>query len=315
MNRLFWSLFTIGLLLAWGGCTDILETDISEDEVVIRLPLDSTTSTQSVQTFWWEELDGADAYRLTVVSPSFDNIQRRALEVVVAADATSYDTTLISGTYQWTLVGENGGYSSQPVIYTLFVESDTSSDLTTKSILLTSPASNTNTNESTIDFRWDPMANALNYTIQVASPDFSDNGNILLNELTEDNNFSATFSEGDYRWRVRGENNTSVSPYSERAFSIDQTAPSAPQLSAPADDAEVTLPVTLSWTPDATSSQDTLYIFSDSLSNNQILKLGTTSTSYSFNDSSFTEYFWRVRSIDAAGNVGGFSGWRKFIVQ
>ena len=313
MNKILLGLVSLTLVLAM-ACTDILETDISEEEITILLPLDSTTSTQAVQTFWWEALDGATSYQLTIVSPDFANIQKRVLDATIT-DGTSLDTTLADGTYQWTLIGKNSGYETKKKIYTLFVESDTSNDLSTKTILLTAPDNDLVTNEATITFKWDEMPNADQYTLQVASPDFSDNGNILLNELLEDNDYSSTFSEGTYRWRVRGENNRGVSPYSERGFTIDQTAPAAPQLDSPANNAQVNLPVVLRWIPDSGSAKDSLYIYKDSLQTAPILQLETSQTSYSFNDNTYPFYFWRLRSVDEAGNVGDYSGLRKFLVQ
>ncbi len=306
----------LALLLAFLGqwaCSDVLEVDLSEEAVTVITPLDSAQNTQSVQNFWWEELDGADTYLLPLVSPSFDNIERRVLEASVST--TTFDTSLTSGAYQWTIQGVNEGFESKAEIRTLFVNNDSTSNLANKIVFLTSPAADAATPDSQLTFRWDAVSNAETYTFQIASPDFSDLNNIQVNELTENTSLTATLTEGDYSWRVRAENTTSVSPYSERQLTVDNTPPNAPILTSPGDDATVSLPVTLSWTPDNSSSEDEVFVYSDSTQNNIILQTTTTQTSLSFNNAAVTTYYWRVRSIDPAGNVGAFSSQRTFSTQ
>ncbi len=314
MKKYFGGLALLLALFYGWGCSDVLVVDISEDSVVVITPLDSAQSSQAVQNFWWEELDGADSYLLTVVSPSFDDIQRRVIEASITG-TTSYDTTLTSGAYQWAIQGVNEGYESKNDIYTLFISNDSTSNLANKIVFLTSPAADAATRDSQITFRWDEVDNADSYTLQIASPNFSDLNNIQLNELIENNSLTATLSEGSYRWRVRAENSTSVTPFAERGLSIDQTAPSAPVLISPGDGATVILPSNLSWTPDNSSSKDEVFVYSDSTQNNIVFQTETTETNISFNDSSFSTYYWHVRSVDPAGNVSAFSSLRSFLAQ
>ena len=77
----------------------------------------------------------------------------------------------------------------------------------------------------------------------------------------------------------------------------------------------VAIPSLLSWDFDASSSMDTLYIYTDSLISPPILEVATTDADFELEDTSSDVYFWRVRSVDTAGNTSIYSSLRKFYTQ
>ncbi len=300
-------------LLFLFACNDFLEEDISKDEVILLAPTDHATVPQGEVVFNWEELEGATSYRLQVVTPSFDSIVEFVADTEIT-EGFSTQITLAPGQYQWTVTGVNFGYETgTKKIFNLSVESDTAMDLSGSLLILLAPALDAETNEQTTVFQWQPLTFADSYNFQLASPDFSNNAYILTNELVEGTSLTKTLNEGTYQWRVRGQNNSSVSSFTERKLVIDRTPPGQPILDAPANAATVSFPVQLSWNSDLQSIGDTLYVYKDSLLSNQVLKLFTTQTSYLFNDSGTGQYFWRIRTVDKAGNIGPFSDLRKFI--
>ena len=100
----------IGLIL--GACGVVLLDDISDDTVDLNYPEDGMTTTSKRVEFDWDDLKGADSYRIQIISPSFDD------------DAAILHDTLLGGTryeyvmsntaqYQWRVCGENDEYRSK----------------------------------------------------------------------------------------------------------------------------------------------------------------------------------------------------------
>lgn len=302
------------LILFFTSCSDFLEDDLTEDSIELITPMNNIVTLESNMTFTWEALEGATGYEIQIVAPSFDSI----LSFVAKTDLGNtirFDTSLLAGSYEWKLIGYNSAYETESDIFQFEILEDTLGSLLGKSISLLSPANNEITNDTTISFLWENLPDALTYSIQVADPDFSNSTFIFVDEEIAGDNYSTPLDEGTYRWRVRGENDISVSPYIERVFTIDRTPPNAPTLIAPIQGDTITLPVTLSWDFDATAAMDTVYVYSDSLMSAPILQVATTDADLEFDDNTFNKYYWRVRSADSAGNTSDFSSLEKFYVQ
>lgn len=83
------------------------------------------------------------------------------------------------------------------------------------------PANNYQSATYTTDFWWDEMDDALKYRLQVVSPKFDSAGYLALDTVIKVNKFAINLSPGQYQWRVRAENGSSQSPYSQpRSFTI-----------------------------------------------------------------------------------------------
>ncbi len=311
-------LYCLALLIGiFTSCEDIFERDLAKkEEVRVLAPPNHFETTQNAITFWWHDVRGADYYLLQIVDSTFAFINEVILDTTVTTNKFTYVFSK-PGQYRWRVRAENNSSFTEYVTRNLRIDSTT--DLEDVTILLLQPKNDLASSAKTHTFTWEPHPFATHYKFEVAQPDFSDNGNILdvLTVLADSTNYTFT-DDGSYEWRVKGENgnNNSSSAYSTRTITIDTQAPGAPQLSAPAHKDTVSFPVTLSWTPDQASDFDSLIVYEDSASN-IIVSLELTETSYEFTHDTPTDsiYFWRVRSIDAAGNAGSFSTLRKFIVK
>ena len=51
------SLKILFLTLMFGGCSIIFEDDLSEETILVNIPIDGTVSQDSLQLFWWETLE------------------------------------------------------------------------------------------------------------------------------------------------------------------------------------------------------------------------------------------------------------------
>ncbi|MBI1227731.1 MAG: hypothetical protein GC192_21030 [Bacteroidetes bacterium] len=316
MKKLIYQLIPLFLLFSLlAACGDIIEDDLSKDTVIMLAPSNGAKASNTAIKFWWEELEGATSYRLQVVSPTFDSITNLLIDEEIV-DETQFETTLPSGHYQWTVIGKNFGYETEKkMIFDLAIETDSSISLDGDILVLLAPTQDNSTSNPIVEFKWQSLENADDYNFQLASPDFSNNAFIISNELLTATTVTKTLNEGEYRWRVRGQNSSSVSQFTERRITIDQTPPEPPLLTLPTDGVTVTLPVLLNWTSDTNSTIDTLYVYIDSLATMSVLKLATINTEYSFTNLSSNKFFWRVRTVDNAGNISAFSVLRKFYVQ
>ena len=112
-------LFLLCLLFLGCRCQDTFERDISRETVSIIAPSDGAQTTTGLITFLWEEVDGADRYRLTVVTPSFVGASQVIADTLVAGCA--FQTGLAPGHYQWSLTPCNFAYTGPSVTYTLHI--------------------------------------------------------------------------------------------------------------------------------------------------------------------------------------------------
>jgi hypothetical protein len=299
-------LFIILSALALAGCRDLIETDLSKEHVFIVAPANNTTSSAYTQQFIWDEVEGADHYQLQLVKPDFSSIQQYVLDTNVRT--TKFTYTLQPGTYQWRVRAVNGSSETDFTLSNLVI--DSTLDLSGQLPVLISPADNYSSSVFSQSFSWQTMPNATNYIFQVLS-----SGSIIHTESTTGLSASYTFAvEGAYQWRVFAQNATSGSGYSSRSITIDNSSPSAPVLLTPTANDTISNPVSLTWNSDLSSVTDSIYIYADT--NLTVLTIADISStqSYTFSGTLGEDYFWRVRSKDAAGNWGPYSLRRKFIV-
>ncbi len=302
-------------LLCISSCDDIVLKDLTNEKVTLLSPVDGFTTDIESQTFWWEALEGAEEYQIRIVTPSFNNLSQVIVNEMVTT--TNYTTSLEPGTYQWRVRGLNSGSEGEEGdIYTITIASTASLD--NQAVNIIAPSDNFETKDTSIQLLWNTLSNATLYRIQIGTPDLSNSAFIVFEDTTSSDNLTVQLTEGTYTWGIRAENAASFTNYSTQTITIDTTPPTAPVLQNYINSDTIStlnLPIDLSWTPSADAIQDTLYIYTDSALTTELLRLSTTDITYSFSDTSTMDYFWRVRSVDAVGNVSSFSETGHFVVQ
>nr|WP_319511365.1 hypothetical protein [uncultured Draconibacterium sp.] len=93
-------------------------------------------------------------------------------------------------------------------------------DLTEKTVQLQSPTNELRTKNTAVRFWWEGVEGALNYNLQVVSPDFSQSHSLLLDTIIEDNSYDCILSPGEYQWRVNALNTTSQTPFSKYSLTV-----------------------------------------------------------------------------------------------
>jgi len=95
------------------------------------------------------------------------------------------------------------------------------SSVANSKLILVAPGNGTETNKYQVGFWWEPVADALSYRLQIATPDFTKPVSLVSDTLIRTNNrLELTLDPGKYEWRVRAENGSSVSAYQTAAFTV-----------------------------------------------------------------------------------------------
>lgn len=297
-------------------CSDFIEKDIENKIVYVNAPPDSLRTTIITQTFWWDFIDGADYYNLQIVSPRFELIERLVLDTTITENKFTF--ALLPGIYEWRISAFNSGYATPYTVSTLFV--DSTMDLTLQQVSLKTPSSNAATINSKMSFRWGKIYSANLYNFEIRKDDW--NGEVIAGPVeTEADTVSILLAEGTYAWGVKALNSISESSYSVRSFIVDWTAPGKPELTAPVSGKSYSSPpVQLTWQRTNNGGSvivDSVYIATDSVnfSGNIIDRYKTANTYFNINISDYGDYFWRIRSIDAAGNKSPLSSIRRFTIE
>lgn len=311
-------LILIVLAILTYSCEDILEENISNDTVQIFSPVNNSTIESNVVNFKWNPLNGADKYRIQV----YESDQVLVLDSLT--NKTNITLPLNAGKYIWRVRGENFAYES---IYSFPSNFSTSipNDLTNQQVILTSPENNKFINFTNITLNWEALKNAATYSVKLVNATTSEE--IYSKADLTDTSLNLTLAalvDGTYEWRLKAKNtNTETKQYSARKFSIDTTVPNQPKNTLPTDNSTQTANsnITFTWgiAADAGSAKSPIsYVveFANDITFTTIVQTqNSDSTTLQQAFSSRGVYYWRVRAVDGAGNIGTNSIGFKFTVN
>ncbi|MFT4092622.1 MAG: hypothetical protein QM640_03195 [Niabella sp.] len=99
------------LLTLFSSCEDILEKDLSNEQVVLVAPSDSVVTSDTLQRFSWDAVASAVQYQLQVVTPSFEQIELLYIDSLTTGN--QLQISLPEGKqYQWRVRALNNSYTS-----------------------------------------------------------------------------------------------------------------------------------------------------------------------------------------------------------
>ncbi len=310
-------LLCIGFLI--GACDDILEEDISGDEITTLSPTDGETIEGNNVQFLWNTLDGADDYTLQIYDGA-------SLLVDTTVTQIPYTQAIDPGIYEWRIKASNNAYDTQFTFPRSF-EVVTSLDLSNQIVTLNSPTDDLYTNDADLIFSWDSLDAADDYVFELLKVTSSGSITVYLEEgLTGTSvqlDASTIDEDAEYEWQVKARNATSETDFFFRTFFLDTVAPSVPSLLTPAFEEEFTIGEAINFTWNFPSDPGTIdsmvsseYDISSTEDFSVILQSGslqTTNLDLSFGTSG--TYYWRIRGNDEAGNTGNYNANGKFIVN
>jgi hypothetical protein len=309
-------------LLAY-ACSEFIEDSIEKRTVVVISPTDGTVTQNYTQTFWWEELEDALNYRLQIVYNRFDSAAEFRLDTLVAG--SKFRIALKPAVYQWRVQALNGSSkTANQRIQNLRIDS---TSIAGQDLLLTSPGNENISNNPNIVFRWESLAGATEYKLDLYTP-----ANTLVLDTTLKNvtQFSHVVdNDAAYYWQVTGKRKDILSNPSDKwKFVVDRTAPDSARLTSPASKASVISPVTLSWNAPALTDDllhYEVYLYKSSEGTPFSDKYNPYSTagdvlplkrSIVFSEGKPGDrILWRVRTVDKAGNRSSAEKLRSFTIQ
>jgi hypothetical protein len=93
------------------SCEQLMEKDITDEFPELLAPADNQRSLYTTQTFWWEEINGARAYNLQIVSPSFESVENVVIDTTITKNKITVN--LYYGKFAWRVRAKNASYYSQ----------------------------------------------------------------------------------------------------------------------------------------------------------------------------------------------------------
>lgn len=298
------------------SCKDFFEPDLENRKVVLLAPADGHEADQYVMGFWWEPVEDALYYRLQVVTQDFTAPGSLITDTLITG-LNKFNMTLDPGRYQWRVRAENGssktGYTASGfVIHESSIEQ--------QRVILSLPGNNYLSNQAAVQLKWNSLFGADLYRLQIDTSNFADEATMVYNNTLTDVNYAFTFpKEGVFKWRVRGEDATVQSKWSDTfSMTFDLTPPGKVTAVAPANGTVVSKPVTLQWMAVTTAKKYKLYAFKNSSTAvySPAFPLVVNGTSYIFDLGEPGEIvYWRVSAIDEAGNEGELSEEMSFTLQ
>lgn len=308
------------LCLFFSTCTDVFVPDISEEQIVLVSPRDNLETTERTLLFSWQGSPDATAYRLQIVSPGFDSLATTYLDTFTVNQTLELD--ILPGQYQWQVIGYNEAYTTACCEQrSLTILSGDNEDVSNSVVSLVSPTASKCLNTSTITFSWQNLDGATSYVFQLA-PSSAFNNILQFKQVSTNSVTISVADEGTYYWRVRAENNftQTFSSWRSRSFTLDMTAPTIPILSFPLDGDTLTISdqdPDLSWESDVDAAQDRLFIYESISATNPVYQLTTVDFGINLDSLSLEEgsYFWRLLSIDKAGNQSEPSDLQSFYLK
>jgi hypothetical protein len=311
-NRILLMLFVAAM---W-SCDDFFEDDLSEESIEVISPLDNLMTTKTTLTFWWNPVNDATHYRLLIVSPNFDTILSNPLDTNLTS--TKFIMSLNPGRYNWSVRALNSSSETQPYVQNLTILDDP--DLADQEVVLIAPSDNAASGNELVNFQWHKLPNAMYYRLVIKRDTWE--GDLAIPEQeTSLTSLSVELEEGKYMWGVQGVNEESQSKMLSRTLFVDLTPPAKPVLKSPAlNDVVTDMPVDLEWehsAPDLTTVYDSLFIASDQdfTAESIIQSEKVLTTTYSFSTEYKGKVYWRVKSIDKAGNISEFSDIFNFTIE
>ena len=301
---------SLSIPLMFYSCEEILmEEDLSGSKVELLAPAEGTTVPTSNVTFNWTMVEGASAYQLQIATPNFDAPQQVVVDKIVEENSTSEE--LQEGSYEWRVRALNSGFA------TIFTSAEftvkTTEDFSEQQVKLFSPSNNFLSNSRDMVLNWGEVEGAVAYRLQIVQ-----NDKVVVEKTTSETHLSMDFPEGQSTWRVRAENDSRNTLYSERTVFVDTEAPESPTLLRPADKANFSLPsVTFEWDRNSVEGSeeiDSLFVFKNLELTDLMVKERVT-TSYVTTLDREETYYWFMRTYDAAGNIGERSEVFSFTIE
>jgi len=193
----------------------ILEYDLSSEEQDLIAPINDVQLTSGDISFSWLATEGAKEYQLQIATPNFTT----PIEIVIddLLTTNSFTTNLKAGEYEWRIKAINDEFETEFTSNSFILEYD----LTSEELELTAPINDVQLTSGEITFSWLEIEEAIEYQLQIATPNFEVGNEIIIDTSLTTNSFTTNLETGEYQWRVKAINELSESEYVLQSLKIN----------------------------------------------------------------------------------------------
>ncbi len=195
------------------SCTDIFEVDLQNKSVKLLTPQDSLFTTETNHEFLWEEVEGALQYRLQIVSPSWENLEKVVLDTLISN--TEFNQILYPSIFTWQVKAINGSSETSYNKRTLQVDSIVT--VLEDTVMLLTPYDSDTTIAGIQVFNWESLYNSELFKFQLLDT----NNTPLVDVILAVDSFAYSLGQGRYKWQVQIFNQQGTGMMSElRTFTV-----------------------------------------------------------------------------------------------
>ncbi|MEM6685018.1 MAG: hypothetical protein AAF617_04400, partial [Bacteroidota bacterium] len=215
-------IFSIAIIFMLVSCSEIIEVpDITNDTVNLVAPADNTTVNTATLALSWETVENADNYQVQIARPDFENILELELDSTVTENSISVNLEA-GNSYQWRVRAKNSDYTTAYTTYSFNSDAVETVDISNDIVTLIAPADTITLAVTSFTLSWETVANAENYRIQIARPNFENILQLELDTTTTENSISVDLEAGNtYQWRVRAQNSDYTTSYSTFTLTLE----------------------------------------------------------------------------------------------
>lgn len=95
-------------------------------------------------------------------------------------------------------------------------------DISESNLIILAPTNNASIVSGNISFNWEAVTNADKYQIQIATPNFADAIQIVLDSTISNTSFTKQLLANNYEWRVRAENSAFETSYFTNTLTVTE---------------------------------------------------------------------------------------------
>lgn len=95
-------------------------------------------------------------------------------------------------------------------------------DISFKSVNVLAPIDGAIVTTTNVIFSWEPVEDAKQYHIQIATPNFANAVQVVKDSTLTGSNYTTILDANTYEWQVRAENSGYQTPYTTQNFTVEE---------------------------------------------------------------------------------------------
>lgn len=94
-------------------------------------------------------------------------------------------------------------------------------DISKETVIILAPTQGSAIDTTRVVFTWEPVKEAENYHLQVATPTFENAIQIVVDTLLMSTSYSGQLEKAEYEWRIKAENSDYQTKFTKSRFRVE----------------------------------------------------------------------------------------------